>query len=432
MDQLLPCSNKASYNGPCYNLIFLRNYLKLYPLADTRAHLAIAIMSKKVKALDDWIRTEFRSINTELEEMYFKKKQMSPDGGGKLATFLQQSGNNFIEPLLVEGNTDQGFENSFDVLGNVGLFMASCRRHGITDPSREGSSPLRAASTLAMHIAASLGVVPRFTSSHLQTHNFAKNGTFKTFTALEDERVFVEYNTRGVVNYIRCSDSLRQIVPLGVSHPVTFDCLKGAKNALEEVFRSNVSLAEQLNVDRFFYSVRPYYKPHKVGRLTFRGANAGDFAGINLIDLLLGVCEANDPYYSQLITEKLLFMPPTDQVLLRDCLRHKSLMFNFLELAKSGVLSASVKKNLRMFLDVCDMHGKVATQHHDVFVNRFIQHPAAAMDPDNIEDLTASGPPLAELVKSLAVLRDMRATTPPRDGVSTRYNDILFLKTAAS
>jgi hypothetical protein len=54
----------------------------------------------------------------------------------------------------------------------------------------------------------------------------------------------------------------------------------------------------QLDVDRFFYSVRPYYKPYRVGRQEYRGANAGDFSGINEIDLLLGLCRANDPYYT--------------------------------------------------------------------------------------------------------------------------------------
>ena len=63
----------------------------------------------------------------------------------------------------------------------------------------------------------------------------------------------------------------------------------------------------------FFYSVRPYYKPYRVGRQEYRGANAGDFSGINEIDLLLGLCRANDPYYAQLLVDKMLFMSPGDQ-----------------------------------------------------------------------------------------------------------------------
>ena len=29
---------------------------------------------------------------------------------------------------------------------------------------------------------------------------------------------------------------------------------------------------------RFFFCARPYYKPHRVGKEVYRGANAGDFA----------------------------------------------------------------------------------------------------------------------------------------------------------
>ena len=56
--------------------------------------------------------------------------------------------------------------------------------------------------------------------------------------------------------------------------------------------------------------MRPYYKPYRVGRQEYRGANAGDFSGINEIDLLLGLCRANDPYYAHLLVDKMLFMIP--------------------------------------------------------------------------------------------------------------------------
>ena len=59
--------------------------------------------------------------------------------------------------------------------------------------------------------------------------------------------------------------------------------------------------------------MRPYYKPYRVGRQEYRGANAGDFSGINEIDLLLGLCRANDPYYAQLLMDKMLFLLPADQ-----------------------------------------------------------------------------------------------------------------------
>ena len=46
--------------------------------------------------------------------------------------------------------------------------------------------------------------------------------------------------------------------------------------ALEGVIQSNDHLFARLDVERFFFSVRPYYKPYRVGRQEWRGANAGD------------------------------------------------------------------------------------------------------------------------------------------------------------
>ncbi|MGS0730221.1 monodechloroaminopyrrolnitrin synthase PrnB family protein, partial [Shewanella sp. 0m-11] len=194
-----------------------------------------------------------------------------------------------------EGNTDEGFDHAFDLLGNVGLYMAACRRHEITEPSRETVSPLTEASTLAMHIGASIGVTPRFATAHLTTHNRAHQGVYKRFTDLAAEKLFVDYNTKGILAYKRAADALLKIQPLGIDHPIASDLLNVAKQALQDVIESNRVLFLQLDADDFFYCVRPYYKPYRVGSQVYRGANAGDFAGINVIDMLLGLCAANEP-----------------------------------------------------------------------------------------------------------------------------------------
>ena len=275
-------------------------------------------MTQKARALDQWIRTDFRQINTELEELYFDNPGLTESSGQEIKKRLVDEGRDLIAALLNEGNTDEGFDSGFELLGDVGFYMAACRRHDITEPSREKKSPLAEASALAMQLGASLGVIPRFASCHLETHNRAVNGEYKTFTSLEDEKTFIDFNTRGVFSFIRASEALRNCLPLGVSHPITYDLLSAAKAALGEVYDSNARLFDQLDINRFFYCVRPYYRPHRVGLHEYRGANAGDFAGINVIDLLLGVCKADDPYYSQLLVDKFLFMRPDDQLVLRD------------------------------------------------------------------------------------------------------------------
>ena len=385
-------------------------------------------MTQKARALDQWIRTDFRQINTELEELYFDNPDLPECSGQEIKKRLVDEGRDLIADLLNEGNTDEGFDSGFELLGDVGFYMAACRRHDITEPSREKKSPLAEASALAMQLGASLGVIPRFASCHLETHNRAVNGEYKTFTSLEDEKTFIDFNTRGVFSFIRASEALRNCLPLGVSHPITHDLLYAAKVALDEVYDSNARLFDQLDINRFFYCVRPYYRPHRVGLHEYRGANAGDFAGINVIDLLLGVCKADDPYYSQLLVDKFLFMRPDDQLVLRDCMRRKSLLDSFLDCQAEHKNDPWFQTNLRMFLEVCEAHGRVAIQHHERLVHKFIERPAESGAHTDQADLTASGPPLPVLLKGLRKLCDMRCAAPDTKGFDTRYRDIQGLK----
>lgn len=382
-----------------------------------------------VAKFDHWIRTRFVDINTDLENRYFAQSAREQvDGvGDALKVRLLEEGGKFIHQLLNEGNTDEGFDSGFDVLGNVGFFMAAARRHEID----ETHTSLRQASALAMQMGASLGVVPRFASAHLETHNRAINGKYKTFTHLDDEKLFLDYNTRGVFGFIRASEALLHILPLGVSHPVTLDLLHVAKTALEQVVENNTALFNQLNVDRFFYSVRPYYKTHKVGRHEYRGANAGDFAGINVIDLLLGLCRGDDPYYSQLLVDKFLFMRPEEQLVLRDCMRRTSLMDEFLAVSEQQRQSPWFHSHLQAFLAVCEAHGETAKQHHEQLISRFIETPAAKYELAHRQDMTASGPPLEVLIAALKKLHDLR-TAVPRDDIPSRYQDVAQLKTYLS
>ncbi len=386
-------------------------------------------MTERAEVFDEWIRGNFVTLNSELEEMYFASETPEEvEGvGDDLKQQLVEEGKAFIVDLLKEGNTDEGFEAGFDLLGNVGFYMAACRRHDVTEPSRETKSPLQEASALAMQLGASLGVVPRFASAHLETHNRAVNGVYKTFTSLQDEALFVTYNTRAALMYIRASEALLRILPVGVSHPVSADLLLVAKRALEEVVVSNTELFNKLDTDRFFFCVRPYYKPHRVGLREYRGANAGDFAGINVIDLLLGLCRADDPYYSQMLVDKFLFMTPEDQLVLRDCMRQESLLDSFLKELESNSGHPQFMHNVTLFLDVCEAHGATAIQHHEQLVAKFIEKPAASQGLTNKPGLTASGPPLPVLLRSLRKLADMRSAAD-RDDIPSRYADLQTLR----
>ena len=384
-------------------------------------------MTPNSQTLDHWIRNRFVELNTELEILYSNQTERTnvDSIGNDLKCSLEDEGREIIKTLLSEGNTDEGFDNAFDLLGNVGLYMAACRRHEITDPSKQRTSPLKEASGLAMNIGASIGVTPRFATAHLSTHNKAVDGVYKSFTSLPAEKLFLDYNTKAILAYKRAADALLKLHPLGISHPLCLELLVVVKEALEEVIKSNAALYEKLNVDDFFYCVRPYYKPYHVGFQVYRGANAGDFAGINVIDILLGLCFANEPAYSQMLVDKFLYMVPEDQSILRDCMRRTSIMEDFLD---SDVSSKNwYKNNLTLFLEICQLHGDAATQHHNQLVEKYIAGPSSALKGSQLDNITASGPPLEVLLDSLEKLRDRRAAAN-RDDIRTRFDDIQILK----
>ena len=388
-------------------------------------------MSSKVDAFEHWIRTSFVQMNTELENLYFSQPNRSQavGVGDPIKAALRDEGHVHVVALLAEGNTGDGFDSAFGTLGNVGLYLGALRRHELTNPAREERSPFPEASSLAMHVGASLGMAPRFSTGHLATYNRARAGVRKSFTSLPDEFLFIDENARGILSYQRAADALTSIVHLGVSSPVADVMFETAKQALRDVMRFNDRLMTQLDVERFFYSVRPYYKPYRVGRQEYRGANAGDFSGINELDLLLGLCRANDPYYVQLLVDKMLFMLPTDQARLRDCMTHTSLLDELLGLLDEHSHTDWFQQNARAYLEICDLFGQAAAQHHNGLVKRFIEEPAANLKEENLQGITASGPPLPVLLRALEVLRDMRLAADRRD-ISTRHDDLSRLRRA--
>jgi hypothetical protein len=388
-------------------------------------------VSSKAEAFEHWIRTSFVQINTELENLYFAQIDRAQviGLGDPTKAALRDEGHVYVVELLAEGNTGDGFDIAFGVLGNVGMYLGALRRHELTNPMREERSPFREASSLALHVGASLGMAPRFSTAHLATHNKALAGVRKSFTSLRDEFLFIDENTRGILSLQRAADALTSVVHLGVSSPVADVMFDAAKYALRDVMRFNDRLMEQLDVQRFFYSVRPYYKPYRVGRQEYRGANAGDFSGINELDLLLGLCRANDPYYAQLLVDKMLFMLPADQARLRDCMTRTSLLDELLGLRREYGRADWFQQSSRAYLEICDLFGEVAAQHHNGLVKRFIEVPASTLDEGNLQGVTASGPPLPVLMRSLELLRDLRLAVD-RNDIATRHDDIALLRSA--
>jgi Monodechloroaminopyrrolnitrin synthase PrnB len=378
-----------------------------------------------VRRFDEWIRGPFRDLNTELEERYVARPcATNRDVGQAQKLALCQEGQQRIAPLSAWTSEGDDRDGHYDLLGNLGFYMAACARHEIDEAIAGPAARNQEATALALAIGARLGVAPRLLSSHLMTHNAARDGRYKTFTRLRDEVVFLDVNTTSVLAYERAARAVLGALPLGVSHPVAAALLAAARHALHEVITTNRRLLEELDDERFFHNVRAYYKPHRVGSAVYRGPNAGDFAAISVLDLMLGLCRPSDPSYSQLLLEKMPYLAPEDQSLLRRCLGGRSLMDEFLGETVAHAGEPWFKRHLALFLDVCTLHGQATSEHHDKLVAKFIREPTARMPLEARRDnLTASGPPLPVVLAALEKLRDRRCARLS-DGVSTRYHDI--------
>jgi hypothetical protein len=346
-----------------------------------------------------WLSTDFTRVNTSLEAAYYaagaeivyddhdldqRKRRLRDDG----ATLVTR-----IDPA--EG------DNPYDLLGAVGLYLAACRRHEVDVPE--------AAQAVAGRLGLALGVAPRFVFAHLSTHNPAA----RTFTDLPDEQLFNDYNGLAVLAYQRAAAALRRVP--SVSTALAAALFDEALAALETVLAINRALAESLDPDRFFLNVRPYFKPHPVCGTEYRGANAGDFAAVNEIDLALGLCDVGDPFYQRILAEKYPYMPPEDQPGLR------TPPANLLTLVERD------STHTERYLAVCRAHGAAYAFHHHRLVVPFLARPAESVPPERLARLTASGPPLDVVLAALSRLVDLRVA---RDRPGTARSRLTRLRVA--
>jgi hypothetical protein len=120
-------------------------------------------------------------------------------------------------------------------------------------------------------------------------------------------------------------------------------------------------------------------------------------------------------------------MLPSEQARLRECMTYRSLLDELLLLAEACGREEWFRTNARGFLRVCDLFAGYARQHHDLLVDRFITHPAARLDEAHLKGVTASGPPLPVLLRSLRILRDYRCAEPDVES-PTRHADLERLR----
>jgi hypothetical protein len=375
-------------------------------------------VSDPIAALDAWLRTDFIRINTTLEEEYFARRVDVICGRADLDALkmeLLAGGAPLMERLAAMPVRPENPRAAYRLLGLIGHYLAACRRHEARLSERDGGRD--AAWDVSIRIGHALNVVPRFVFAHQSLFNETIAGRFRTFTALPDEEVFIRLNALGVLAYQRAAHALRGIADIGVSGEVPGYLFDDAEAALRDVLKFNQDLSRQLNVDRFFLNIRPYFKTYRVGDREYRGANAGDFSAINEIDVTLGLCTMDDPFYRAIVTEKIHHVPPDDHEALRTLDQRPSLLDLFLRELDTVGATGYWRNNAARFLRVCKTHGAAYAHHHHGLVKRYVEAPSQSLTSAHSAGITSSGPPLAELMTMLQRLTDLRTARTPNEGL---------------
>src|SRR5262249_47324132 len=122
---------------------------------------------------------------------------------------------------------------------------------------------------------------------------------------------------------------------------------------------------------------------------------------------------------------------PEDQANLRQCLIYVPLLDEFLAAARHSAKTEWFRNNCRAFLEVCAAHGHAAIQHHNQLFDSFIVKMSAELEAKHHDQLTASGPSLPVLARSLERLRDLRAAAR-RSDMETAHDKLETLKRAVA
>ena len=92
-----------------------------------------------IEQFDGWIRHRFKDLNTQLEERYFGQDDpadvMRPEHVEQ--QMLHDEGLGHIRAILTAAKLPSDEAAAYDLLGNVGFYMAALRRHELSNPDRE-------------------------------------------------------------------------------------------------------------------------------------------------------------------------------------------------------------------------------------------------------------------------------------------------------
>jgi hypothetical protein len=265
----------------------------------------------------DWLRTEFRAVNTALE--FAGATGVARDGLHRRLL----AGASRLPPLPPTLSAE---DDVLRVHLRVGMFHGACSRHGLAERPQ-----LRACVAWLLEAERRWGLAPRFLALPYLAMNAAEHGWPLTFLESEDERQFVARNADGVATYEIAWALTARIRALGMSHPAAPAMLDELARVCSRLAGVHGALQAVLDHDAYYHHVRHYYEPVTVNGRALSGVNAGDQGWSMALDLALGLAQAH-PEYLAYVRSRLPYLPHSHRVLVER------------ELAQAGWLDALLKE----------------------------------------------------------------------------------------
>jgi len=274
-----------------------------------------------------------------------------------------------------------------NVVGNLGMFVSSCVRHGISENDHRLTSVIEVLRDLGQHFQhpprESLYTYVIFNEPDSQ-------GRFKAFTTSPDEQNFIRLTRAGVQ---ACGRALKEVAQLDINEPQdavvrlhrAVDALKEYKETFVSFLRPGNGSPPSVNPDVFFDHLRHFFPVLEIGGTKYGPPSAAYMSAIMELDLRLG---QSDEFQKQHTRARLAYFLPPERESLEQALNGNSLLVQLLgsDAAKASV--ASVKDNLhargltevaKALLAVCEQSATAASAHWGL-VNNYLVQPKKTRD----------------------------------------------------
>lgn len=192
-------------------------------------------------------------------------------------------------------------EESLAAVRDLNMILSSLRRHG---RNLGKNSKIEQA---LIFLSKKTQEVPTDTVFSYGTRN-PQNERMRTFTELQEERLFIESFRSGMISLPSAIKALEEATSLSLSDIAFGEKIKSAQKSFEKMIGAIVGVQRNITPELFTTQLRPFFEPKNIGGTTYK-APGGAQMPIVLIDQLLWGSDVKDEIYRQYFYENVQYQP---------------------------------------------------------------------------------------------------------------------------